>query len=197
MVDYNRRQVFRSDFSMKRNEQNDLELAQFVQQLTDHQAVIRGYIRTLIPNDSDIRDVQQNTNLVLWERRDTFEPGSNFKAWAFAIARFRAMEHRKKLQKENRLVFDTDLIELLDAGYHEKSADSVENEYRALNHCLSLLNARDRALIDARYTFKTPLAEYSRSDGRSESSLRVILNRLRTLLRDCMNKQLAGEGGQP
>lgn len=182
---------------MNRSVKNDLELARFVQLLTDHQAVIRGYLRTLIPNESDIRDVQQNTNLVLWERRETFELGSNFKAWAFAIARFRAMEHRTKLQRENRLVFDPDLIGLLDGAYHEKSADSVENEYRALSHCLGRLNAKDRALIDARYTSKIPLAEYAVSDGRAEPSLRVTLNRLRTLLRDCMNKQLAGEGGLP
>ena len=45
---------------MNRSEHDDRELGQFVQLLTDHQAVIRGYIRVLIPNDSDIRDVLQN-----------------------------------------------------------------------------------------------------------------------------------------
>lgn len=175
---------------------SDRDQEQFVQLLTDHQAVLRGYIGVLIPNDSDIRDVLQNTNVALWERRDTFELGTNFKAWAFAIARFRAMEHRRKLQQENRLVFDTDLIELLDEAYHEKSPDSVENEYRALDHCLGRLSPKDRALIAARYTARTPLAEYAKFDGRSEPSLRVILNRLRTLLRDCMNARLAAEGGQ-
>ncbi len=180
---------------MNRNEHNDWKIAQFVQLLTDHQAVMRGYIRMLIPNDSDIRDVLQNTNVALWERRDSFELGSNFKAWAFAIARFRAMEHRRKLQQENRLVFDTDLIELLDEAYHERNPDSVENEYRALDHCLGRLHEKDRALIDARYTARTPLAEYAKVDGRSEPSLRVILNRLRSLLRDCMDTQLAAERG--
>ena len=180
---------------MDQSTQDKQELAQFVQLLTDHQAVIRGYLRTLIPNDSDIRDVQQNTNLALWERRDTFELSSNFKAWAFAIARFRAMEHHRKRKRENRLVFDLDLIELLAAEYEERCPNSVDREYCALNHCLGLLDPKNRALIEARYTSRIPLAEYAVSDGRSEPSLRVILNRLRALLRDCMNEQLAAEGG--
>lgn len=180
---------------MSQGEHNDRELGQFVQLLTDHQAVIRGYIRVLIPNDADIRDVLQNTNVVLWERRETFVPGSNFKAWAFAIARFRAMEHRKKLQREHKLVFDQGLVELLDEGWNGCDTELIECEYQALEHCLGKLRDKDRALIDARYTHKTPLAEFAKTDGRSESSLRVALNRLRTLLRDCINTRLATEGG--
>lgn len=180
---------------MNENPEASRHLTEFVRLLTDHQAAIRGYIRVLIPNEFDIRDVLQNTNLFLWEKRDTFEPGSNFKAWAFAVARFRAMEHLKKLKRENRLVFDSELIELIDADCHEPWSDSMEREFNALEHCLQLLNTKDRALIDARYSSRTPLAEYAARDGRSEASLRVILCRLRGILRACMDKQLdPGEG---
>ena len=43
-------------------------LSEFITLLTEHQPVLRGYIRSLLPNASDIQDVLQNTNIVLWER---------------------------------------------------------------------------------------------------------------------------------
>lgn len=181
---------------MNQNFDNDTKLAEFVSLLTTHQAVLRGYIRTLIPNISDVSDVLQNTNVMLWERRDTFEPGSNFKAWAFAVARYRVMEACRKFQRESRLVFVPELIQMLDGDCHERSVGFVEMEYLALEHCLGMLNDRDRALIDARYNTRTLLAEHARADGRSEASLRVILNRLRTMLRDCINNRIAMEGGR-
>lgn len=181
---------------MNETPESSCHLTEFVRLLTDHQAAIRGYIRVLIPNEFDIRDVLQNTNLFLWEERDTFVAGSNFKAWAFAVARFRAMEHIKKLKQQNRLVFDSQLIELLDADSHEPWSDSMEREFNALEHCLQLLSTKDRALIDARYASRTPLAEYAARDGRSEASLRVILCRLRGILRGCIDKQLHFEEGR-
>ncbi len=166
------------------------DLGDFVRLLTEHQAAIRGYIRALIPQEADINDVLQNTNMFLWERRAKFEVGSNFKAWAFAITRFRVMEHIHRLRRENRITFDAGLIQLLDQACLETPNRRIDAEYSALEHCLGLLNHKDRALIDARYGSRTPLADYARCDGRTEASLRVILNRLRVLLRRCMNQQL-------
>lgn len=180
---------------MSRFQSNPSDLAEFVRLLTDHQAVLRGYLRTLVPHEADLRDILQNTNLALWERRETFEPGTNFKAWSFAIARFRVLEYRKKLQREHKLAFSAGLIDMLGEAWEQRDADSVERELRALDECLGGLRTKDRALIAARYDSQTPLAEYAKTDGRSEPSLRVALNRLRTILRDCINAKLSGERG--
>lgn len=171
------------------------ELAEFVRLLTEHQAALRGYIRALIPSASDVGDVLQNTNLALWERRRDFVPGSNFKSWAFTLARYRALEHRRALRRDHRLVFDDELLDLLakTAG-HGFDADSLERKRLALNHCLKQLKSKDRALLASRYSGDCTLGEYSLADGRSPGSLRVILNRLRTILRRCVEDRLALEG---
>ena len=148
-----------------------------------------------MPQEADLRDVLQNTNLALWERRETFQPGTNFKAWCFAIARFRVMEHRKRLQREHKLMFSPELTDMLGEVWDRRDADSVEAELQALEACLEKLRDKDRSLIAARYETRTPLAEYAKTDGRSEPSLRVALNRLRTILRDCINAKLSGERG--
>jgi RNA polymerase sigma-70 factor (ECF subfamily) len=171
------------------------DLAEFVRLLTEHQAVLRGYIRALIPSSSDVGDVLQNTNLALWERRKDFVPGSNFKAWAFTVARYRALEHRRILRRDHRLVFDDELLDLL-AKTTETSLDfdRMDGKRLALSHCLKQLKERDRALIATRYSRGCTLEEYSLADGRSPGSLRVILNRLRTVLRRCVEERLAMEG---
>lgn len=174
---------------MAKKSENVLELGEFVRLLTENQAVIRGYIRSLIPNASDINDVLQNTNLALWERRDQFEPGTNFRAWACVIARYRALEHRSRLKKRNVLIFDDELVNILaDEGVEQK--DEVELERLALDGCLEKLSPQNASLIRARYHRNITLADYSLEDGRSPASLRVILNRLRASLRICIEEQL-------
>ncbi|MFC4992632.1 sigma-70 family RNA polymerase sigma factor [Rubritalea tangerina] len=169
------------------NSNDATELAQFVSQLTDHQSVIRGYIRTLIPNASDIRDVLQNTNIALWERRSEFKTGTNFKAWAFTIARYRALEHRRAMRKDKDLVFDDELIDLLSSPSTDFSAAQHERKQVALDSCLQQLKDKDRNLIHARYFQNANLEEYAKIDGRSYGSIRVILNRLRITLRNCVD----------
>lgn len=180
---------------MSRSKHDILDLSEFVTLLTDHQALLRGYIRTLIPNASDIRDVVQNTNLFLWEHREDFEPGTSFKAWAFSVARFRSMDHRKKMKKEHCLVFDDKLIDLIAQVPDGLDIEASECQHWALDKCLSELKPKDQKLITARYTNRVPLEAYARHDGRSPGSLRVILNRLRLALRQCIDKKLAVEGG--
>ena len=124
---------------MSQGKHTPANLQEFVRLLTEHQAVLRGYIRSLIPNASDIWDVVQNTNIALWEHRDDFELGTNFRAWAFTIARYRALEHRRKLQKDHRLVFDERLIDQLDQTPHDWEAARLESKHRALEHCLGKL----------------------------------------------------------
>lgn len=180
---------------MSPDKHNPEDQQEFVRLLTEHQAVLRGYIRSMIPNASDIWDVAQNTNLALWERRGTFEHGTNFRAWAFTIARYRALEHRKKAQRDQGLMFDDQIMNLLDQTPHDWDAARLESKHRALEACLGKLKPKDRALITARYSSRTPLTEYSKHDGRSPGSLRVILNRLRNQLRGCIDAQLQAKGG--
>lgn len=174
--------------SLSSNAPDDTE---FVSLLTSHQPALRSFLRILIPNAEDIQDVLQNTNIALWERRGQFETGTNFQAWAFAIARFRALEFRRAKKKDQYLVFSEELIELFADEPFERSPDHIERRKQALRSCLTALKPKDRSLINARYATQTKLDDFARSDGRSSASLRVILNRLRSALRRCIDQNMA------
>lgn len=152
--------------------------------------MLRSYISQLIPNASYVQDVLQITNVALWERREDFALGTNFKAWAMATARYRAMQHRQTMKRDQVLVFDDELIETLDREFDDDPSQTEEMKI-ALEVCLGRLKPRDARLIDARYQQLIPLADYAKTDGRTEGSLRVTLNRLRALLKSCTDLQLS------
>jgi RNA polymerase sigma-70 factor (ECF subfamily) len=163
--------------------------AEFVSQIARHQSALHAYIISLMPGVDGVDDVLQETNLVLWEKRGTFEPGSNFRAWACAIARYRVMGHRRKLARQGLPLFDDALAEQL-AAECEAEPEELTDRIRALEHCLGRLPEKERALIDNRYFSDSHLDEYAAQCGRPVESLRVSLFRIRAALKKCITGEL-------
>ena len=171
----------------------DLDAAQqaeFVGQIARHQAALHAYIISLMPGMDGVDDVLQETNLVLWQKRRTFEPGTNFRAWACAIARFKVLGHRRKLARLGGALFDDDLAEQL-AAECEAEPEEFSERLSALEKCLGRLEEKDRRLIEHRYFSDSPLEEFSAQCGRPVESLRVTLFRIRAALKKCITGELA------
>jgi RNA polymerase sigma-70 factor (ECF subfamily) len=164
--------------------------AEFVGQIAKHQAALRAYIISLMPGMDGVSDVLQETNLVLWEKRGKFQPGTNFKAWACAIARYEVKSHRRKMLRLGMTTLDEDLAAQL-AEHCEAAPVEVEERLRALDLCLGRLEEKDRQLIEHRYYSASNLDEFAARSGRPVDSLRVTLFRIRAALRNCINDQLA------
>jgi len=171
-------------------ELNATQQAEFVSQIAKHQAALHAYIISLMPGMDGVDDVLQETNMVIWEKRRTFELGSNFRAWACAIARFRVMGHRRKLGKLGMQMFDDQLAEQL-ATECEAEPEELTNRLCALESCLGRLPEKERALVDFRYFSDSNLDEYSAQCGRPADSLRVSLFRIRAALKKCITGELA------
>jgi RNA polymerase sigma-70 factor (ECF subfamily) len=171
--------------SVSRSQEDAQHLQSFVRLLTEHQGGIRAYIVSLIPGSPDVGDVLQETNLVMWNKRQQFQPGSNFVAWAFAIARFEVMHCRNR--RAGRLMFSDELIESLAAS--PPAEDGHEDYLQALDRCMDKLNTRQRDLIEHRYTPGKSLEEYARRGGQGAGGLRIALLRIRKILRQCIESQ--------
>ena len=78
--------------------------AEFVGLLTLHQADLWAFIITLMPGDSEVADVLQKTNLVLWNEQKKFKKGTNFLAWSFTIARFEVLTHWKNRKRQGQVL---------------------------------------------------------------------------------------------
>lgn len=170
-----------------------IELSKFVTLLIDHQEVIRAYIITQIPGSPDVRDILQDVNVVLWEKRGTFKEGTNFGAWACTVARYKVLEHRRKEARHAGLfLFNDELSEFLGEKAQNCPPNFLEEHKQALEHCLPQLSEKNRQLLSARYSSnKGGLEKYSQETGRSNESLRVTLFRLRDTLRRCIRSYLS------
>lgn len=164
--------------------------AEFVGQIARHQAALHAFIISLMPGVDGVDDVLQETNLVLWEKRRSFEPGTNFRAWACSIARFKVMNHRRKLAQIGLRVFDDELAEQL-ATECEAEPEEFDERLHALNACLGRLQEKERALVEHRYFSGSQLEEFAAECGRPVESLRVSLFRIRAALKKCITSELA------
>jgi len=164
--------------------------AEFVGQIARHQPGLHAYIISLMPGMDGVEDVLQETNLILWEKRGTFQPKTDFRAWAFTIARFKVMAHRKKLARLGVRTFEEELLEILSAEC-EAETEELDERLRALEKCLGRLEDDERGLIEHRYYTAAGLDHFAAQCGRPVESLRVSLFRIRAALKKCITAQLA------
>lgn len=176
---------------MIKEKQTDPE---FVGLLIDHQEVLRSFVHSLIPSHPDIRDLLQEINIVLWERRRTFTVGTNFGAWIHKVARYMVLNERRRLARGNWLMFNEELIDHLAKEEVEDQPDVFEEKRSALRHCLTRLSPEHQDLIKARYFSEENYDDYVVKKGRTRNSLRVTLCRLRSFLRRCIGQRLATGG---
>jgi len=163
--------------------------SQVVAQLTDVQLPLRLYVQSLLPGDPSAKDVVQQANATIWRKRTDFAPGTNFKAWAFAIARYEVLNYRKKQARDSRLVFSEEL-ETKFAEELATNSDDLEQRHAALKHCLEQLRPKHRDLLLHRYASPGTLRDYSNKTGNTVGGLKVTLHRLRNTLLGCIEKRL-------
>jgi RNA polymerase sigma-70 factor (ECF subfamily) len=164
----------------------------FVRLLVAREAKLRTFLHTLLPAWEDVDDALQETSLVAWRKFGQFEEGTNFLNWLFAIARFEALKVRRQ-RARSPLTLSEEVLELLaDEGADE--AEALEAERRALAHCLQRLEPAQRDLLERSYQPGVKLHEVAAQAGRSPEGFYKVVQRLRTLLLDCVQRRLRTEG---
>ena len=159
---------------------------EFVELMTAHQGRLYGYILSLLGNPDAANDVLQEANVVLWRDHAKFEPGSNFKAWAFRIAHFQVMAYRQKKLRD-RLVLDDGALEAV-----ERDARELDERYDArrdqLTHCLEKLSKTQRDMLRRRYADSEPLESIGSGLGMTANAVTQSLFRIRQGLLRCVAK---------
>jgi len=166
--------------------------AAFLRLYTRHQYRILAYIFTLVPNRSDAEDLLQETSMLLWEKFDQFEPGTDFTAWACRVAFLKVSDYRRQFVRA-KLVLSNELLESIAARAIEL-APHLDQRRRALNDCLKRLEERDRLMILARYEPGGSVDRAARTCGRSLQATYKALYRIRKALFDCVSLRVAEEG---
>jgi RNA polymerase sigma-70 factor (ECF subfamily) len=150
---------------------------------------IYNFILSLVGNYNDADDLMQETAVVMLNRFDEFEPGSNFAAWGMRVARYKIMNFRKRQGNKLRL-FSSETFEKI-LAHSEAVIERDDDRMRALQNCLLKLNEGDRRLISMRYERETTTKEVAERIGRSVEGLYQTLARIHRLLLQCIHRTLA------
>lgn len=168
---------------------------EFITLLTRYQVLIRAYIISLMPGSTHVADVLQDVNLILWEKRGAYKSGTNFKSWAFSVARYEVFNWRRRLEKEGQKFLSLELLQSFSEDL-AGSGDSEDHRLDALKDCLGRLPAGDKDLVKHRYDSSQGLDSYAMSVGRTAASVRVSLHRIRNVLRQCIEAKMVNGGAQ-
>jgi RNA polymerase sigma-70 factor (ECF subfamily) len=165
---------------------------EFMALFVRHEPGIHSFLTSLLANLDDAEVVMQETSMAMWRKFNQFEAGSSFRNWAFQIARFEAMNFRRKRQRD-RHFFSSELIQLLADDAAEQAAQ-LEEERRVLAHCVAKLEPRDRAVLSGCYREKSTIKAYAESVGRTPNAVRKHLAKIRGALSLCVRQTLGIDG---
>jgi RNA polymerase sigma-70 factor, ECF subfamily len=156
----------------------------FCCEITGVQNVLLSFVMSLVRDQHFARDIVQETNLVLWRKRDEFQPHLPFRPWALRIA-YLQTRAAQKVSRRSRLIFDQEVALKL-AAESDAVLENVDQRYLRLQECLSKLVGRQSEVIRRRYGRSQSIAEIAHEFGSSVAAVGMLLHRARLALIECM-----------
>ncbi len=158
-----------------------------------NQRWLTAYVLAQTGDPSAADDLVQDVFSIAFEKRGSFEPGTNFGAWLRTIARNLILRHFEKRARRPVIAGDEAVARLdqLAAAAEDRAVDPAWKQSRAelLRECLKELTERARQLVDERYGLGRSPAAVSASTGQSISAVNVGLFRARAVLAKCLRRK--------
>jgi len=168
-----------------------VEFFDFDSSLADIQHNIYSYILTRIPNPSDAKDILQDTNIIMVNKKSSFDPSLGpLKAWAFTIARYQVMAFRT-VKGRSRVCFSNELSETLADEYVNSDMDEeLTIAKQALEICLNQLPDHMKQIADLRFKQEKSFKEICKKTNRSMGAVSATISRIRENLIKCTRKKI-------
>jgi RNA polymerase sigma-70 factor, ECF subfamily len=165
----------------------------FLQQFMRHERSVRAYLRTILASWEDVDEAMQESSMVAWRKYSEFDQATNFGAWLAIIARFEALKLRRA-RRRDRLVFSDRVLDMLEnEGLDD--LERLEQRRRALERCIQRLDHTQRKMLRAAYGSGLRLREVAVKMGQSVEAFYKSVQRIRSALLACSEKELEQEKG--
>lgn len=161
---------------------------EFVALFVRHEAAIHSFVLSLLPDLDAAEEVVQQASMTMWRRFDQYEAGTNFRNWAFQVAKLTAMNHITKLRRD-RHVFSEQLLAAL-AEQATKRSDQLDSRRRALAMCIERLDDEDRQTLAGCYQESSTIKQFAAKIGQTPNTIYKRLNRIRATLLRCIEHRL-------
>ena len=160
-----------------------------------HDPSIRAFVRVSLPDPHDLAEVMQNISVIAWKKFSNLEDAeAGFGPWVSVIARYEILKFRRSKARD-RLVLDQDVAEkLLD---EPSDSFSMRSEWLlCLSTCFKKLKKDHQNLLWEAYGADMSIKKLAEQRKKKPNALYQSLSRLRSVLADCIENEMATKGAQ-
>ncbi len=174
----------------------------FVEQVREHHASLRGFVRSLGVDPLWVDDIAQEAFIIAYNRLEEFDKERDFGAWLRGIARNLVINERRKTARRKRILSDnlTDVLISSSSAPENEVEELGDNDLakvKALRECINELPEKSLTLIHAKYDTESSALDIAKSLGMNPPAVRKALERLRETLKKCMERRLDTLHPQP
>jgi len=156
--------------------------------LLQHRRVLFAYILAIVRDHTLAEDLFQEVSLVILRRWEEFGSVADFWALARGIARRQALASLRKAGRDP-LLLSEGALDSVDRGF-DRVAGEVQARHDALRDCLNVLPELWRKILQLRYWNSLPVAAVAIRLDKSQNTISVTLNRIRSRLADCVRQKV-------
>lgn len=151
------------------------------------QPAVSAFVTAVVRDFRDRDDLLQDVAVAVIDSFDSYDPQRPFVAWAIGVARNQIGLYLRK-RRRDRLVFNDETVACLAVAFSEVAPEQ-SRQLDFLRDCLKSLEARARRLCELRYRDDLKPAAISELLGQSANAVAKALQRIRDLLRECIERK--------
>lgn len=164
-----------------------MENSEYSKLIIEGQHRLFGFVFSLLGDNAASWDVLQETNIILWQKQEQFELGTNFDAWARRIARFQTMAY---LRDRKRMPLDLMTPEVMESFGHELEnelePEKMDEKLSILSKCREKLKERSRKMLELYYEQNLSVQQVGEALSMNPNATKQALLRIRRSLHDCI-----------
>ena len=166
--------------------------ARFLRLLLPAERELFRYVAALVPDMGDAEEIVQQTAVELWKKFDQYDPQHPFPPWACRFAMNVVKQWVARRQRWQALL-ERGLAEEL-ASRRDKLRPQFESRLSHLDQCLGKLPPEQRGIAEAYYFRRLRIDVIAAETRRSVDCVYKALQRIRSMLRRCIEQaEQAGE----
>lgn len=154
-----------------------------------HSSLLRGFILGLLPDFDAADEVLQEVFLTVSDKAGSFKLGTDFRAWARAVARMKVLEQCRKM-RSGSIILSPEALDAV-ASHAPDLDDKWEAHRKALAVCMEQIAPKARELIELRYTSQLLPPEIAQRLTWTVGAVHVALARARKFLRECAERRMS------
>jgi RNA polymerase sigma-70 factor, ECF subfamily len=165
---------------------NDDSQARFLRLLVSSERELFRYVSALVPNVADAEEIVQDTAVELWKKFDQYDTQQPFTPWACRFA-INIVKQWVASRQRWKSLLERGLAEEL-VNRRDQLRPQFENRLSHLDQCLKKLPSEQRGIVEAYYFRRHSIDAIAAETRRSAESIYKTLQRIRLMLRQCIEQ---------